>query len=159
MSSTAPAVVSGFGRTRRWATAGTSASGELVDIPITSENASPSGGEAFFGVFEYANLGRALPPTRGMNALLETTLEQLSAFTDAVVGSGISALSEHMMSPCFYLVAHGWGRRSSQVSHYHETLDWDAFIERPPGRKSGTITVSLTYAGRAKPIAIEDPWE
>lgn len=37
-------------------------------------------------------------------------------------------------------------------------LDWDARIEIPPPRRSGTIRVKLEYKGRSKPIPIDDPW-
>jgi hypothetical protein len=39
-----------------------------------------------------------------------------------------------------------------------ELLDWDAAIEVAPTRPSGTLTVTLQYAGRGKPTPIEDPW-
>lgn len=38
-----------------------------------------------------------------------------------------------------------------------ERLDWEATIEKPPVRSSGTLRVKLEYAGRAKPIAFPDP--
>ena len=33
-----------------------------------------------------------------------------------------------------------------------DILDWDAYIEAPPPRRSGTIKVKLIYIGRGKPI-------
>lgn len=39
-----------------------------------------------------------------------------------------------------------------------DILDWDAYIEAPPPRRSGTIKVKLIYIGRGKPIPVEDPW-
>lgn len=157
MSSAAMSVVSGVGHTRRWATSGTSASGESVEDPITSESVSAASGISLIGIYEYASLGLALPPSRGRNLLVETTLEQIGAFTDAVVGSGISSLSHRTLSPWDWSVSHAWERRPEL--HYHDTLDWDAHIETPPIRKSGTLRASLQYGGRAKPIVIEDAWD
>lgn len=39
-----------------------------------------------------------------------------------------------------------------------DILDWDAYIEAPPPRRSGTIKVRFKYIGRSKPIPIDDPW-
>lgn len=39
-----------------------------------------------------------------------------------------------------------------------DILDWDASIEKPPYRPSGTIRAKLVYKGRSKPIFVEDPW-
>jgi hypothetical protein len=40
-----------------------------------------------------------------------------------------------------------------------ELLDWDAAIEVAPARPSGTLTVTLEYAGRATPSPTRDPWD
>ena len=40
-----------------------------------------------------------------------------------------------------------------------EVLDWDAAIEVAPMRPSGTLTVTLEYAGRATPSPTMDPWD
>jgi hypothetical protein len=40
-----------------------------------------------------------------------------------------------------------------------ELLDWDAAIEVAPIRPSGTLTVTLEYAGRATPSPTWDPWD
>ena len=39
-----------------------------------------------------------------------------------------------------------------------DILYWDAAIENPPPRASGTIRVKLKYKGRSKPIPVENPW-
>lgn len=38
-------------------------------------------------------------------------------------------------------------------------LDWDTHIAIPPPRPKGTIKVKLVYAGRRKPLPIDDPRE
>lgn len=38
-----------------------------------------------------------------------------------------------------------------------ELLDWEASIETPPVRPSGTVRARLRYQGRGKPIPIDDP--
>ena len=40
-----------------------------------------------------------------------------------------------------------------------DILNWDAAIDTPPPRRSGTIRVKLIYKGRSKPIPVENPWE
>lgn len=40
-----------------------------------------------------------------------------------------------------------------------DILNWEAIIEVPPPRPSGTIRVKLKYKGRSKPTPIENPWE
>jgi hypothetical protein len=40
-----------------------------------------------------------------------------------------------------------------------ELLDWDAAIEVAPMRPSGTLSVTLEYAGRATPSPTRDPWD
>ena len=39
-----------------------------------------------------------------------------------------------------------------------QVLDWDFAIEAEPKRPKGTITVTLQFAGRDKPLPEEDPW-
>ena len=38
-----------------------------------------------------------------------------------------------------------------------DILNWDAAIDTPPPRRSGTIRVKLIYKGRRQPIPVEDP--
>jgi hypothetical protein len=38
-----------------------------------------------------------------------------------------------------------------------DVLNWDAAIEVPAPRRSGTIRASLDRAGRSRPIPVEDP--
>lgn len=40
-----------------------------------------------------------------------------------------------------------------------DLLDWDAAIEAAPRRPSGTLTVTLQYAGRATPSPTTEPWD
>lgn len=40
-----------------------------------------------------------------------------------------------------------------------ELLDWAAALEVAPMRPSGTLTVTLEYAGRATPSPTVDPWD
>jgi hypothetical protein len=43
---------------------------------------------------------------------------------------------------------------------YHdEVLNWDAAIEGAPARPSGSIPVTLRYAGRGGPTPVKDPWD
>ena len=51
--------------------------------------------------------------------------------------------------------------RSPTPSKFYadELLDWDAAIEVAPMRPSGTLTVTLEYAGRGTPSPTRDPWD
>ncbi len=40
-----------------------------------------------------------------------------------------------------------------------EKLDWDVVVAVPPNRPSGTLDVTLEFAGRGGPGPIEDPWD
>lgn len=157
--SSAALAVTGFGRTGRWVTNGASVSGDFVEVPITSELTPQPERDSVVAVLQYANAGQTLPARRGKHLLLETSLEQLGFLTDAIVAG--SSFSQHILSPWFSLFSQvGMHRPPSPLAaHEHETLDWDAFIAAPPARPSGTLTVSLTFAGRTKPIEIEDPWD
>ena len=44
-------------------------------------------------------------------------------------------------------------------SYEDEVLNWDVAIEVAPERPSGTILVTLEYAGRGAPLPMEDPWD
>ena len=45
---------------------------------------------------------------------------------------------------------------TAAVNH-PDRLDWDAYLDTPPPRRSGTIKVRLSYRGRGKPIPSADP--
>jgi hypothetical protein len=47
----------------------------------------------------------------------------------------------------------------SESADSPDILDWDACIETPPPRPSGTIKVRLHFRGRDEPIPIDGPWE
>jgi hypothetical protein len=54
----------------------------------------------------------------------------------------------------------GAGRWLTPSKFYgDELLDWDAAIEVAPIRSSGTLTVTLAYAGRATPSPTREPWD
>ncbi len=45
----------------------------------------------------------------------------------------------------------------SQATLQPEVLDWDACLEAPPARPSGTIKVRLHFRGRDEPIPVDEP--
>lgn len=55
------------------------------------------------------------------------------------------------------VTAQGWPTPSK--FYEDELLDWDAAIEVAPMRPSGTLTVTLEYAGRGTPSPTTDPWD
>jgi hypothetical protein len=53
--------------------------------------------------------------------------------------------------------AGGSGRPVPPPLEGADVLDWDASIDVPPPRRSGTVRVSLDRAGRSRPFPVEDP--
>jgi hypothetical protein len=49
--------------------------------------------------------------------------------------------------------------RDEELLADEELLDWDAALEAPPCRPGGRMKVSLTYAGRSKPIEADESWD
>ena len=45
----------------------------------------------------------------------------------------------------------------SHTAPLMDVLDWDACIECPPPRPSGTVKVRLQFRGRDQPIAVDTP--
>ena len=73
----------------------------------------------------------------------------------------VALLSENrpesgILSP---ISAAAWARPTPSKFYADEMLDWDAAIEVAPIRPSGTLTVTLKYAGRATPSPTRDPWD
>jgi|ERR1035441_5614184 hypothetical protein len=60
-----------------------------------------------------------------------------------------------ILSPSF--VSPRWSATPPDCS-MDEILDWDFFAGPDPVRPSGTITVTLEYAGRGVPAEVEDIW-
>ncbi|MCY3724443.1 MAG: hypothetical protein OXG97_19685 [Candidatus Poribacteria bacterium] len=50
-------------------------------------------------------------------------------------------------------------RLAFPVYDEEDILNWDAVIDTPPPRRSGTIRVKLIYEEPSKPIPVEDPWK
>jgi hypothetical protein len=65
-------------------------------------------------------------------------------------------LESRILTP-ISLGAGGWLTPSK--FYEDELLDWDAAIEVAPIRPSGTLTVTLAYAGRATPSPTREPWD
>jgi hypothetical protein len=154
-----PAVKFGFGR--GWATSITTAGNDIVVTPITSDSASRREQQHFIPIsilHYYAALG-ALPANRGRTFFIEEPSDQAGFITDAI------ASSTHIPH---FVAASAW---TSEFWHRYypallpsafypdEMLDWDASIEKAPTRPSGTLIVTLEYAGRGKPTPVEDPWD
>ena len=55
------------------------------------------------------------------------------------------------------VIAHGWPIPSKFYAD--ELLDWDTAIIVAPLRPSGTLSVTLEYAGRGTPSPTRDPWD
>ncbi len=48
-------------------------------------------------------------------------------------------------------------QQPAEAAPLPEILNWDACIETPPPRPSGTVKVRLHFRGRDKPIPMEEP--
>jgi hypothetical protein len=49
------------------------------------------------------------------------------------------------------------GRSASTTIEGPDLLDWDAAIDTPPPRPSGSVTVCLEPSGRSRPEPVTDP--
>lgn len=49
------------------------------------------------------------------------------------------------------------GRSVPEPVEGTDILDWEASLDAPPPRRSGTIRVTLAFAGRSRPIPVDDP--
>jgi hypothetical protein len=142
-----------------WATTTTTTiEKDLANVSTTSElGQSPAW--SIFAVIPYARLrSRSLPPRAGIAVLLEGAIEQVGYAEDAVASSSLIPhfgavpvrTSEHSYRYRPLLASPGYG---------DEILDWDAVVEVTPIRASGTIAVTLEYAGRGIPMPFDDPWD
>ena len=50
-----------------------------------------------------------------------------------------------------------WGHAAPKPLEGAEMLSWDAAIDAPMPRRSGTVRVSLEFAGRGRPTPVDDP--
>jgi hypothetical protein len=101
---------------------------------------------------------RAVPPSIGKVLLFEGAPEQVGLFEDAIGSSHIvpNFLASSGWSPV--LGPHHYRALVPSMVNQDEVLNWDVGIEVPPERPSGTLTVTLKYAGRGTPTPVEDPW-
>jgi hypothetical protein len=128
------------------------------NIPATSEIAPKHIVPTHFLVAWLAQRTlRVVPQNIGRVLLYEGAPNQVGIFEDAIAGSNI--LSHSLASSfwnCFSIPSYCRALLPSAVDQ-NEVLNWDAAIEVPPSRPSGTIAVTLKYAGRAKPTPVDDP--
>lgn len=79
----------------------------------------------------------------------------------AILGNPVASLSDNrpesmILSPS--RVSEHWVAGPSKF-YPDELLDWDAALQIEPSRPSGTIMVTLKYAGRDVPASVVDPWD
>lgn len=133
---------------------------EQPDISIASEVAHHHGAfTALLVAWIAQRMFRAVPPSTGKVLLFEGAPEQVGLFEDAI---GSSHVVPHFLalSPWNSVLGPSQYRALLPSTVYQdEALDWDATIEVPPDRPSGTFTVVLKYAGRDTPTPVEDPWD
>jgi hypothetical protein len=152
----APVIRTGF--SPRWGrTTTTTIEVDEPNIPATSEVAPQHATSVHLLVAWLAQrTSRMAPPNIGNVLLYEGARNQVGLFEDAIASSNLLS---------HFLASSVWNY--SSPPHYRallpstvdqdEVLNWDATIEVPPNRPSGTITVTLKYAGRATPTPVEDP--
>lgn len=137
----------GFG-VRRRATTTTSAGDDVFEPCVTSEGGPPREDNLVFALMSGAVEEQATPVSRGRAVFVVKPSDRLSWAADAVTSS-------HRFFPSWLAsLGSSWRRTVPDV----ERLDWDAFLEVPPARPHGTIEVTLEFAGRAKPLPVDEDW-
>lgn len=110
-------------------------------------------------VFRALLVARAVPPSTGKVLLFVGAPEQVGCFEDAIGSSHV--VPDFVASSAWnsLLGPHHYGALLPSMAYQDEVLNWDVAIEVPPKRPSGTLTVTLKYAGRGTPTPVEDPWD
>ena len=144
---------------RGWATNATTEKNDVLDSPITSDAAPRPERGSLAPIFHYVGARGVLPPNRGRAFFLEEASDQVGFITDAIVSS--SQVSAHLSATAAWssLFGRGYYAPLFPLAFYRDdVLNWDAAIEKAPKRASGTLMVTLQYAGRGAPMPLEDPW-
>ncbi len=151
-----------FGFGRGWATDITTVGNDIVDASITSDVAPRRERELLITIpilHYYAAALGALPANRGRTFFVEEPSDQAGFITDAIASS---TYVPHFVAASAWssVFARRHYRALLPAAFYpEELLDWDASIEVAPKRPSGTLKVTLQYAGRGTPTPVEDPWD
>jgi hypothetical protein len=157
----AEAAVIRRGFSRPWATTTTTTiEDEQPDISIASEVAPHhSIAEDMLVAWITQRMFRPVPPSTGKVLLFEGAPEQVGLFEDAIGSS--RAVPHYLASPAWNSLLAPPHHRALLPSMVYrdEVLNWDVAIDVPPERRSGTLTVTLKYAGRDTPTPVEDPWD
>ncbi len=155
----AEASVVGRGLRGFWATT-TSAVGEaeIQEGSATSDVVAYSNREMVLAVIPYARFAYTFPHHYGIAVLCEAPPEQVGLFEDAVVTSSYGPYSRvrEAWNACWRPHAIGYPRYVPLPASAEDLLDWDLSIQAPPPRLSGTISVSLRYAGPSIPTPVPD---
>ena len=136
----------------RWATTtATSMESEFPEMSGASEADQRPDKMDVFAVVPYVRIGSALslPASVGRALMFEGTHEQVGAMEDAI---GSSFIVPPLLSGSYRRLLPG-------VFCQEEIWNWDAAIEVAPKRPSGSLTVTLEYAGRGIPTPVETPWD
>jgi hypothetical protein len=143
-----------------WATTASSLEqNDMADVSATSDVVSYSGRDMLLAVVAYARSSYAFPRYHsGVIVLCEAPSEQLGIFEN-VVGASSSGryfavrFRNAIQSPA----VKRYDRSLPSPASTEDLLDWDVAIQTPPPRPSGTISVTLKYAGRSIPSPAADP--
>ena len=159
MSAIAEAPIVGERVSPRWAMSTMSTmEEESQEFSTASESPSPEqsiGGS--FAIVPYAGVPfYALPRIAGRAVFVEGTPEQVGLTSDAIV---ISSLLPRLWRMPGWLLTRSQPLLSHPVGAGNlDVVDWEQALLETPQRPSGTIKVTLEYAGRSKPIPAGDPW-
>lgn len=142
----------------RWATTTSSLEeSEMVDVSASSDVASYPTREILLAVVPYARPSDALPHHCGIVVLCAASAEQNTLIESAVwaANSGpYSTMQRRDLLP--NALVRSYGRSGPSPVSTEELLDWDTAIKTPPPRPSGSISVTLRYAGRSTPSPVTD---
>lgn len=144
--------VVGFGVSGRRAISTTSLSDDFVESYAASERGSDPRDGLVFPLVERVDEEYAPAVARGRTHFLVTPPDRIGGVADAVA---TGSLPERFVGSRIVLLD-SYCERPGKVEE--DRLDWDAFIGSPPVRSHGTIDVTLSFAGRSKPLPVDDDW-
>jgi hypothetical protein len=144
-----------------WATTtATTIENELPDISVASEVALPSEAVIIYVAVPYARMRfSSLLPSLGTVLRLEGAPEQVGHVEDAIETSTFVTHFLAAATASDSPFSHQYRPLLPSLFFKDEVLDWDVVIEVSPPRPSGTLAVTLEYAGRGTPTSVENPWD
>jgi len=154
------------GLRRYWGrTTTTTIEDEEPDVSISSEVAPECVSGHLFIALMPQNVLRPISPNFGKILVFQSAPQEVvlvGTGTATLFGVGNPVTTSNLLSSLHAEHAEHaqHARLLRPVANYEEeVLNWDAAIAVAPKRPSGTVSVTLKYAGRGSPTPMEDPWD